>query len=157
MSKTRVWGTSGRSISIILRKKVESDRPEVPKTRVLDTSDRPKSPPGGPRAFQRLRKAAPLPHGFAIWQDRAPYASKTCYNSGMGTLLWIRCSRLHKMQVFRPLAPIMRKWPISWQKAPKTKGKAAFSGCDPSKGLKPKEKSYFRQASPGGFWRPLRN
>ena len=56
----------------ILRKMAESDRPDVLHPLAWAPSDRPNRPPGGSRAFQMLRKTKHLPHGFVIWQDRAP-------------------------------------------------------------------------------------
>ena len=94
---------------MILRKMMEIDRPDVPKTRVLDTSDGPNRPPGGSRAFQRLRKAAPLPHGFAIWQDRAPYASKWRPRLGMGSSFQKWCCGLGQGTV----------WSVQASKAPR--------------------------------------
>ena len=80
----RGWSTLGRSDSAILNKMMDSDCPNVLHPRVWALSDRPNRPPGGSRAFQRLQKASHLPHGFAIWQDQAPYGSKSCPGLGMG-------------------------------------------------------------------------
>ena len=109
VSKTRVLGTSGQSDSTFLRTMIEIDRPEVPKTQVSDTSDDRNRPPGGSRAFQRLRKAAPLPHGFAIWQDRAPYASKLHPRLGMGSSFQKWCCGLGQGTF----------WPVQASKTPR--------------------------------------
>ena len=108
-SKTRVLGPSGRSDSTFLRKMMEIDRPDVLQAGVLDTSDRPNRPPGGSRAFQRLRKAAHLPHGFAIWQDRAPYGSKWCPRLSMGSSFQKWCCGLGQGTV----------WPVQASKTPR--------------------------------------
>ena len=89
----------GRSDCIILRKMAESDRPNVLKTQAWALSDRPNRPPGGSRAFQMLRKAAHLPHGFATWQNRAPYGSECCPCLGMGSFFQKWCCGLHQMEV----------------------------------------------------------
>ena len=109
VSKTRVLGPLGGSDSTFLHKIMEIDRPQGPKTRVLDTSDGQNRPPAGSRAFQRLRKAPPLPHGFAIWQDRAPYASKWHPRLGMGSSFQKWCCGLGQGTV----------WPVQASKTPR--------------------------------------
>ena len=94
---------------LLFGKMVGSDRPEVHQARVLDTSDRPNRPRCGSRAFQRLRKAAPLPHGFAIWQDRAPYASKWRPRLGMGSSFQKWCCGLGQGTF----------WPVQASKTPR--------------------------------------
>ena len=95
----------GRSDCIILRKMAESDRPNVLHPQAWALSDRPNRPPGGSRAFQMLRKAAHLPHGFAIWQDRAPYGSKWCPRLSMGSSFQKWCCGLHQKHVLAPPGP----------------------------------------------------
>ena len=96
------WSTSGRSDSTILRTMVESDRPDVLHPQAWALSDRPNRPPGGSKAFQMLRKTIHLPHGFAIWQDRAPYGSQSCPRLGMGSSLRKWCCGVGQMQVLAP-------------------------------------------------------
>ena len=83
----------------------ESDRPHKLKTQAWALSDRPNRPPGGSRAFQMLRKTAHLPHGFATWQNRAPYGSKCCPCLGMGSFFQTWCCGLHQKQFLAPPGP----------------------------------------------------
>ena len=80
----------------------ESDRPNVLHPRVLALSDRPNRPPGGSKAFQRLQKAAYLPANLAIWQDQAPYGSKTCPGAGMGSFFQKWCCGAGETYVLGP-------------------------------------------------------
>ena len=88
----------------------ESDRPNVLHPRVLALSDRPIRPPGGSRAFQRLQKAAYLPANFAIWQDGAPYGSKTCPGAGMGSFFQKWCCGAGETYVLGPGDDKYDKW-----------------------------------------------
>ena len=88
----------------------ESDRPNVLHPRAWALSDRRNRPPGGSRAFQMLQKAAHLPHGFAIWQDWAPYGSKSCPGLGMGSSLRKWCSGAGQMQVLAPQGSETALW-----------------------------------------------
>ena len=95
----------GRSDSAILHKMMDSDSPNVLHPRVWALSDRRKRPPGASWAFQMLQKASHLPHGFAIWQNRAPYGSKSCPGLSMVSSFQKCCCGRSQMQVLAPQGP----------------------------------------------------
>ena len=84
---------------------IRDSRPDVLHPRAWALSDRPNRPPGGSRAFLMLQKAACVLHDLAIWQDRAPYGSKSCPRQSMGNSFQKWCCGVSQMQVLAPHGP----------------------------------------------------